>query len=93
MRRRDLVPLLTGAVIASPLAARAQQPMPLIGYLSVGSPETDNTPERLVASGQGVNEGGYIEGVRASQSNMFGHRAGTTNCLGWRPVWFAAKYR
>jgi hypothetical protein len=28
--------LLTGAVIASPVAGRAQQPMPAIGYLSVG---------------------------------------------------------
>jgi putative tryptophan/tyrosine transport system substrate-binding protein len=36
--------------------------MPLIGYLSVGSPETDNIPERLVAFRQGLNEGGYIEG-------------------------------
>jgi hypothetical protein len=65
--------------------------MPLIGYLSVGSPETNNLPESLVAFRQGLNEG--VSKVRTSQSNMLGRRAGTTNCLGWRPVSFAARCR
>jgi putative ABC transport system substrate-binding protein len=41
---------------------RAQQPMPVIGYLSPGSPETDNIPGRLTAFRQGLNEMGYVEG-------------------------------
>jgi len=36
--------------------------MPVIGYLSSGSPETDNIPGRLPAFRQGLNEMGYFDG-------------------------------
>ncbi|HEX3523665.1 MAG TPA: ABC transporter substrate-binding protein [Stellaceae bacterium] len=62
MRRRDLIALITGAVIARPGSAGAQLPMPVIGYLSPGSPETDNIPGRLMAFRQGLNEMGFVEG-------------------------------
>ena len=61
MRRREFLALL-GAAAAASLATRAQQPMPVIGYLSVGSPETDNIPGRLVAFRRGLSETGYVEG-------------------------------
>ncbi len=53
---------LVGAAAASPLAAGAQQSMPVIGYLSGGSSESDNIPERLIAFRRGLNEMGYVEG-------------------------------
>jgi len=60
MRRRELMLLLGSAVIA-PLAARAQQKaMPVIGYLSVGSPGTSGS--RLAAFRQGLGETGFVEG-------------------------------
>jgi len=62
MRRRDLLGLLGGAVVAWPVGARAQQPMPVIGYLSGGSSEADNIPDRLTAFREGLNETGFVDG-------------------------------
>jgi putative ABC transport system substrate-binding protein len=60
LRRRDLIVLLGGATVAWPAVARAQQPMPVIGYLSVGSQEADGF--RLSAFRHGLGETGFVEG-------------------------------
>ena len=60
MRRRSLIALVAGAAASWPLTACAQQPMPVIGYLSPGSPETDNIPGRLTAFRHGLDEMGYV---------------------------------
>jgi putative ABC transport system substrate-binding protein len=62
MLRREIITLIGGAMMGWPFAARAQQPMPVIGWLSPGSPETDNIPDRLGGFRQGLNGMGYVEG-------------------------------
>ena len=61
MRRREFITLIGGTAAVWPLAARAQQQtMPVIGYLNLGSPESDAS--RLTGLRRGLNQSGYVEG-------------------------------
>src|SRR5438552_14944845 len=59
MRRRKFITLLGGAA-AWPLGARAHQPMPVIGFLSLGALEADTS--RMNGLRRGLAEIGYVEG-------------------------------
>ena len=58
--RRELLAALGGAALAWPLPARAQQVMPIVGFLSSGSPRT--FARFLSAFQQGLREQGFVEG-------------------------------
>jgi len=60
LRRREFIGLLAGAAAAWPLAARAQQPIPAVGYLRLGT--RANSLHLLAGFHRGLGEHGFIEG-------------------------------
>jgi putative ABC transport system substrate-binding protein len=60
MHRRDFITLLGGAAAAWPLAARAQQPVPVVGLLLVGTP--DGVRMDVQAFLKGLSQIGFVEG-------------------------------
>jgi putative ABC transport system substrate-binding protein len=68
MNRRAFLTTLSGSLLATPLAAEAQQvaKVPRIGFLSPSSPSDSRAPHRFGALQQGLRELGYVEGQNIS---------------------------
>ena len=73
MRRRDFISAIAGSVAAWPLPARAQQAMPVIGFLD--SRSNNAVGERMRAFHQGLKESGFVEGDNVTVAYRWGeHR-------------------
>ena len=90
MRRRELVIFLTIGALGAPIVARAQQAMPVIGFLNPQS--QDGYAERMRGFRQGLKDTGYVE-ARMSGSNTAGGRIRVIECRRWRPIWSAAQWQ
>src|SRR5215472_12983941 len=70
MKRRDFITLVGGAVVAWPLALRAQlAPVPVIGFLN-GLGENDR-PNLPAAFRRGLAEAGYVDGRNVAIESRF----------------------
>ena len=59
MRRRDFIGLASGVALWGP-RARAQQKVPIVGFLNPTSPEVWRVP--LAAFHEGLRRAGYVDG-------------------------------
>ncbi len=72
MRRREFITLLgSGAAAAWPLGARAQQAVPVVGFMHILSPE--NVPQFVPAFREGLKEQGFIEGQNLTVEYRWAH--------------------
>jgi len=60
MRRREFIGYIGSVAAAWPLAARAQQSMPVIGFINAASPQ--KFARSLSAFLKGLGETGYVDG-------------------------------
>jgi putative tryptophan/tyrosine transport system substrate-binding protein len=71
MRRREFIALFGGAVATWPLCARAQQALPVIGYLGLTSPEA--FAGLTAAFRRGLGETGFVEGQNVEIKYRWAH--------------------
>jgi putative ABC transport system substrate-binding protein len=90
VNRRDLLGTLLAAAAASPLAARAQKAMPVIGFLSFTFSSGDPLPAVVQAFLAGLEETGHVAGRNVMIEYRW-RKADPTACRPWPPTLSAAR--
>ena len=90
MRRREFITLLGGA--AWPLAARAQQAMPVVGYLIAG-PSRQGIAPLLALLRQILAEAGYVEERNLTIESRYAEGQYDRLPARWRRSWCNARQR
>ena len=89
--RREFMTLVGGAAAVWPLAARAQQPVPVIGSIyGVSAAEWAELHGRI---SPGLERNGLRRGPQSWPSNIAGRMAKSTGCKHWRPISSSARSR
>ena len=70
VRWREFIAMLGAAAVAWPLVARAQQPVPVIGVLGIGS--QDSNAKRMASFRNGLGERGFFEGRNVMIETRYG---------------------
>ena len=76
--RREFVAGLSGVAASWPLTARAQQPMPVIGFMHTAS--ADRFPHLVAAFRVKVSTNSVLPRLKMSLSNIAGQKGITSGC-------------
>ena len=84
IRRREFITLISGAAVAWPLAASAQQSArPIVGFLH--SQSSDGFPEPIRGFRQGLKDAGFFEGENVA-IDTGGLKIKPSVCRSWQPT-------
>lgn len=77
MRRRDVISLLGGFAVVWPFAARAQQSLPVVGFVNSSSEQAQIVT--AAAYRRGLEESGFVEGKNVL-IDLAGRTVNTISC-------------
>ena len=85
MRRREFLGVLGGAAAAWPIATRAREQLPIIGFVSAGSPGPFT--DRVTAFRDGLKAIGFEEGRNVVFEFRWLGGDAMSACPRWRRIW------
>ena len=88
VRRREFITLLGGMAAVWPVAARAQQALPVVGFLAIGEP--DLAGARVRAFRLGLEQGGFVEGRNVAVEYRWAGGGGSDQLRTMPPTLFAS---